>query len=206
MATLFKRGLSVSAAVQSNMVKTPIQVYGIEGRYASALYSAAHKKNTLATVESDLQKFKQLFAQDARFKQFVLDPTLKNAKKMNAVKEIGQKLGVTDECSNFFGVLAENGRLAKLEGVISSFETIMRAHKGELFVEVTSASDLSKAHQSSLNDALSKFNKAGKHLTVKYIVKPELVGGLIVNIGDKYVDMSIATRVKKYTSALKEAL
>ncbi|CEF66038.1 ATP synthase subunit O, mitochondrial [Strongyloides ratti] len=205
MANIFKRSLSLSATV-NNMVKTPIQVYGVEGRYASALYSAAVKSKTLENVDKDLQKVKQLYETDAKFKEFAINPTLQNDKKKEAVKKIAKALGVSKEATNFFGVLAENGRLNILEAVINSFESIMRAHKGELFVEVTSAAPLSKAHQSSLSDALGKFNKGGKNLTVKYIVKPEIVGGLIVNLGDKYVDMSMATRIKKYHDALNEAL
>uniref|UniRef100_A0A0N4ZMP8 ATP synthase peripheral stalk subunit OSCP, mitochondrial n=1 Tax=Parastrongyloides trichosuri TaxID=131310 RepID=A0A0N4ZMP8_PARTI len=202
---MFKRSLSLSTPV-SNMIRTPIQVYGVEGRYAAALYSAASKTKTLEGVEKDLQKVKQLYSTDAKFKEFVLNPTLKNEKKRQAVQKIGQELGVSKEATNFFGVLAENGRLNKLESVINSFESIMRAHKGELFVEVTSAAPLSKNHQSSLNDALAKFNKGGKKLTIKFNVKPEIIGGLIVNMGDKFVDMSMATRIKKYQTALKEAL
>lgn len=205
MANIFKRSLSLSAAVNS-MVKTPIQVYGVEGRYASALYSAAVKTKTLETVDKDLQKVKELYDNDAKFKEFAINPTLKNEKKKEAILKIGQSLGVSKEANNFIALLAENGRLDILEAVINSFESIMRAHRGELFVEVTSAAPLSKSHHSSLNDALAKFNKGGKKLEIKYNVKPEIIGGLIVNLGDKYVDMSMATRIKKYQTALNEAL
>lgn len=66
----------------------------------------------------------------------MLDPTLKAVKKKAAVDAIGSKLGLAKESVNFLGVLAENGRLNKLESVVSSFESIMRAHRGELFVQV----------------------------------------------------------------------
>jgi len=37
-------------------------------------------------------------------------------------------------------------------------------------------------------------------------VNPDIIGGLIVDVGDKHIDMSIATKVQKYTKLLKEAL
>merc|ERR1712212_1058818 len=53
---ILARGLSTSASSQQ-LVKPPVQVYSLEGRYAAALYSAAHKKKALAAVEKDLKEF-----------------------------------------------------------------------------------------------------------------------------------------------------
>ncbi|KAL6728967.1 hypothetical protein Aduo_000066 [Ancylostoma duodenale] len=133
---------------------------------------------------------------------FVLDPTLKGLKKKHAILAVAQKLGLAKESTNFLGLLAENGRLSKLEAVVASYEHIMRAHRGELFVQVTSAEPLSKSHESALSDALHKMAKSGQKLNVTYTVKPSIMGGLVVTIGDKYVDLSIASRIKK----LKETL
>ncbi|KAK5981505.1 Mitochondrial ATP synthase O subunit [Trichostrongylus colubriformis] len=202
MAQMLKRSFSVSATAYSNLVKVPAQVHGIEGRYASALYSAAHKQKVLEQVEKDLQKIRGVFQQEPSFKEFVLNPTLKRTKKKVITLEIAKKLGLAQESSNFLALLAENGRLSKLEAVVSSFEHIMRAHRGELSIEVTSAEPLSKAHESAFNDALQKMVKSGQKLQVSYKVKPSIMGGLVVTIGDKYVDLSIASRVKK----LKEVI
>ncbi|ETN70087.1 hypothetical protein RB195_005474 [Necator americanus] len=202
MAQMLKRSFSMSAAAFSGLVKAPVAVHGIEGRYAAALYSAAHKQKNLEQVDKDLQKIKGIYQQDAKFKDFVRDPTLKGLKKKQAVLAIAQKLGLTKESTNFLGILAENGRLSKLEAVVASYEHIMRAHRGELFVQVTSAEPLSKSHESALSDALHKMAKSGQKLNVTYTVKPAIMGGLVVTIGDKYVDLSIASRIKK----LKETL
>ncbi|KAE9552905.1 hypothetical protein FO519_003890 [Halicephalobus sp. NKZ332] len=203
---MLKRGFSMSATVCQQTVKTPVQVHGVEGRYASALYTAAYKQKSLDNVEKDLQKFKDLYKTNKQFKEFVLDPTLKAHKRRTAIQAISKNLGVSKESANLVDLLAENGRLSKLESVINSFETIMRAHKGELFVEVTSAEPLSKKHESALSDALQKFAKSGQKLHITFNTKPSIVGGLVVTVGDKYVDLSIASRIKKYTEALETAI
>ncbi|KAK6042120.1 ATP synthase F1, delta subunit [Cooperia oncophora] len=203
MAQMLKRSFSVSATAFSGLVKAPAQVHGIEGRYASALYSAAYKQKSLEQVDKDLQKIRSIYQQDASFREFVLvNPTLRGQKKKVVTLEIAKKLGLAKESTNFLGLLAENGRLSKLEAVVSSFEHIMRAHRGELFVQVTSAEPLTKSHESALNDALNKMAKSGQKLNVTYTIKPSIMGGLVVTIGDKYVDLSIASRVKK----LKEVI
>ncbi|PAV83649.1 hypothetical protein WR25_21673 [Diploscapter pachys] len=204
---LIKRSFSVSTISHAGqVVKVPIQVHGIEGRYASALYTAAHRNNKLDQVEKDLKNVRDVYQSNAKFKDFVLDPTLKAVKKKAAVDAIGSKLGLAKESVNFLGVLAENGRLNKLESVVSSFESIMRAHRGELFVQITSAESLSNSHQQQISEALGKLTKSGQKLTITYAVKPSIVGGLVVTIGDKYVDLSIASRIKKYTDVLQTAV
>uniref|UniRef100_A0A1I7WNI8 ATP synthase subunit O, mitochondrial n=1 Tax=Heterorhabditis bacteriophora TaxID=37862 RepID=A0A1I7WNI8_HETBA len=44
--------------------------------------------------------------------------------------------------------------------------------------------------------------KPGQKLTMTYSVKPSIIGGLLVTIGDKYVDLSIASRIKKFKETL----
>ena len=208
MATnVLTRSFSTSSIARAGqLIKTPVQVHGIEGRYASALYSAAHKNNTLETVDKDLGTVKSVLKENPKFRDFVLDPTLKALKKRSAITEIAKKLSLSKESTNLLGLLAENGRLNKLDAVVASFESIMRAHRGEVFVQVTSAEPLSRNHESALNDALSKLVTKGQKVTITYNVKPSIVGGLVVNIGDKYVDLSIASRIKKYKEVLHSAV
>lgn len=57
---IFKRCLSTTTQL-AQQVRPPIQVYGIEGKYASALYSCAYKQKSLETVDKDLHKIKDLY-------------------------------------------------------------------------------------------------------------------------------------------------
>lgn len=73
------RQFSASSAVRDKLAKPALQIYGIEGRYAHALYSAASKKNSLEKVEADVGKVKVLcpdvfhqFA-DALFSQYPIN-------------------------------------------------------------------------------------------------------------------------------------
>ncbi len=52
---------------------------------------------------------------------------------------------------------------------------------------------------------LKKFIKPGQSLNITKTVKPEILGGMVVKVGDQYVDMSIAARIKKYEEAMKAA-
>ncbi|KAH7722372.1 ATP-3 protein [Aphelenchoides avenae] len=206
---VLKRSFSVSSIVGQagqGVIRPPVQVYGVEGKYAAALYSSAVKSKKLDTVDKDLKSVHDLYSSHKQFKGFVDDPTLNRYKKKEAVMAVLSKIGVSTEAQNFFGMLAENGRMNKLKNVLNSFDEIMRAHRGQLDVEVTSAEELSAKHKSALQDALGSFAKQGQKLNVNFAVKPSLVGGLVVTIGDKYVDLSVASRIKKLSSAIEGAI
>lgn len=113
----------------------------MEGRYASALYTAAAKSNELAKVESDLGKIQAVIAKSPLVKAFLSDPTLGREKKRALVGQLlgGSQQAYAPAIVNLFGVMAENGRLGLSAKVIAAFEEIMRAHRGEVSVLITSA-------------------------------------------------------------------
>ncbi|CAK1585458.1 unnamed protein product [Parnassius mnemosyne] len=199
------RSLSTSAAT-AQLVKPPIQVFGLEGRYAAALYSAGSKKKTLDTVEKELSHFQQSIKSDIKLKEFLMNPTLKRSLKVDALKHVSTMTKLSPTTSNLLGLLAENGRLSKLEGVINAFKIMMAAHRGEVTCEVITAKPLDQAQRQSLEAALKKFMKANETLVLTAKVDPSLIGGMVVSIADKYVDMSVASKVKKYTELISAAV
>ncbi|XP_013191410.1 ATP synthase subunit O, mitochondrial [Amyelois transitella] len=204
-SNMLVRSLSTSAAA-AQMVKPPVQVFGLEGRYASALYSAASKNKTLDTVEKELVKFQQSIKTDNKLKEFILNPTLKRNLKAEALKTVATKTNLSPTTSNLLGLLAENGRLQKLEAVINAFKIMMAAHRGEVTCEVITAKPLDAAQKQNLEAALKKFLKGNETLQLTAKVDPSLLGGMVVSIGDKYVDMSVASKVKKYTELISAAV
>jgi F-type H+-transporting ATPase subunit O len=60
--------------------------------------------------------------------------------------------------------------------------------------------------KAELETALKSFLKQGQKLLLTVKVDPAIIGGLVVSIGDKYVDMSIASKIKKYTDIITAAV
>ncbi|CAB3368984.1 Hypothetical predicted protein [Cloeon dipterum] len=137
-AILSVRAFSSSAAAKQ-LVKTPIQVFGLEGRYASALYSAASKEKKLEVVEKELVGLKNQMKADARLQEFIKDPSMKRLVKKDILTKIAGVLKLSNLSTNLLTLLAENGRLKNLDTVISTFKTLMAAHRGEVVCEVTTA-------------------------------------------------------------------
>lgn len=102
--------------------------------------------------------------------------------------------------------MAENGRLNKLQGIVNAFKIFTSATRGEIICEVVSAKPLDAETKSQLQTALNAFLKKGETILLHTKVDPAIMGGLIVSIGDKYVDMSVASKIKKYTDIIQTAV
>ncbi|XP_052597167.1 ATP synthase subunit O, mitochondrial [Peromyscus californicus insignis] len=189
----------------AKLVRPPVQVYGIEGRYATALYSAASKQNKLDQVEKELLRMGQLL-RDPKVSLAVLNPYIKRSIKVKSLKDISTKEKFSPLTANLMSLLAENGRLSNTQGVISAFSTIMSVHRGEVPCMVTTASPLEEAVLSELKTVLNSFLRQGQVLKLEVKTDPSIMGGMIVRIGEKYVDMSTKSKILKLSKAMRDLL
>jgi len=127
-------------------------------------------------------------------------------KKKQVFKAIVKKLKYSDLTENLFATIADNTRFGKFDSVLKSFIKIMSAHKGEITCEIVTAQLLNAESLKEVTAAIGGFVKPGQKLNITTKVDPSIIGGMIVSIGDKYVDMSIASRIKHYARSIEEAL
>ncbi|KAG5333058.1 ATPO synthase, partial [Acromyrmex heyeri] len=185
------------------MVKPPVQVFGLEGRYATALFSAATKQKALDAVEKDLISFQGLLKKDTTLIDFIKNPSISRKDKVEAFKAIGSKSGMNPTTENLLALLAENGRLAKLNVIINLYKLLMAANRGEVVCEVITASPLDADIKTKLESTLKRLLKKGETALLTTKVDPSIIGGMIISVGDKYVDMSIASKIKMYTDLIE---
>lgn len=108
--------------------------------------------------------------------------------------------------SNFLALVAENGRLKMLRKMITMFLAVMVAHRNEALCEVITAKPLDDGSRKALMDALKKFVKEGKNITLTEKVDSSIIGGMIVGVEDKHIDMSIARKIQMYTDILQQSI
>ena len=178
----------------------------MEGSYAHALFSAASKSNNLEKVEQELTTISGFMASDQAFANFLSTPVLSRADKTQAVEKALTAKKMSATTVNFFGAMAENNRLAETAGVIKAFGTLMSAHRREVECTVTSAAPLSKAELASITKSLSGFTEKGETVKVTTLVDESILGGLKVEVGDKFVDMSTRTKINKVVATLSEPI
>ncbi|KAG8518550.1 ATP synthase subunit O, mitochondrial [Galemys pyrenaicus] len=146
------------------------------GRYATALYSAASKQNKLEQVEKELVRVAQLL-KEPKMATSILNPHVKRSIKVKSLNDMTAKERFSPLTVNLINLLAENGRLNNTPAIISAFTTMMSVHRGEVPCTVTTAS-----------------------------TDPSIMGGMIVRIGEKYVDMSAKTKIQKLSKVMRETV
>ncbi|KAL7395274.1 hypothetical protein ABVT39_013553 [Epinephelus coioides] len=198
------RQLSTSVArPAAKLIKPPIQVYGVEGRYATALFSAASKQNKLDQVEQELGKLSAMI-KDPKMSSIVMNPHIKRSLKQKTFHDALAKAKVSPIIVNLINVLADNGRLPLTGDVITAFGKMMSAQRGEVVCSVTTAQPLDEANLADLKVALKGFLQKGESIKLETKSDASILGGMIVSIGDKYVDMSTKTKIQKLTKLIRE--
>ncbi|XP_023221399.1 ATP synthase subunit O, mitochondrial-like, partial [Centruroides sculpturatus] len=158
------RHFSTSVRNQASLIQPPIAVFGIEGRYATALYSAACKEKKLEATETELKRLNQLLTKDVKLAEFISNPLIKKFIKRDQLTDALKKQNFSNLTINFISVLAENARLRNLKGVLDTFANIMSAYRGELLCEVITAKRLEDAQLKELETALQGFLKKGEKI------------------------------------------
>jgi len=197
-------------------------------KYSHAVYGAALAKSpqTLTKVASELAAVSKTLAADAKVSEFFSNPTLSVQERATGLEALysgidGGKL--SDVTKNLLKVLSENGRLGETPGVIEGFNELFSQYKGEVNVTVTSATPLPKDVLTRLEATLkqSQTAQAAKVLKVTNKVRvypssiqeyqthftlqvnPALLGGLVVDFGEKTIDLSVQSRVTKLNNILQ---
>lgn len=106
---------------------------------------------------------------------------------------------------NFLVIVADNGRLNLLKRIIKMFLAVMQAHRNEALCEVITAKPLDEESRRALMDALKNFVKE-KNIQLTEKVDPKIIGGVIVGVEDKHIDMSISRKIQMYTDIIKQSV
>jgi len=199
------RALSTSRAVADDLIRPPIQKFGVEGRYAHALYSAAAKTDSLNKVEKEINSLTKLIKTDGGLHTFLKDPVMSRGEKTSVIQDTLTKQKYSPTVVNFFGALAENNRLPEYQEILSCFGELMSAHRNEVNCTITSAKALDTKTLNAVKKSLAGFAGEGATISVSATVDESILGGLVIEIGDKYIDMSTSTRIQKIKDSMLKA-
>ncbi|KAJ5150129.1 ATP synthase subunit 5 [Penicillium atrosanguineum] len=171
-------------------------------------YQASTKSSALDQTSKAIANLGQTLKADPKLHTILGAPTLTVSDKKQIIEELQKVAGAdkADILKNFLATLAENNRLGSLKGVCEKFATLMSAHRGEIELSITSA-QLDTKTINRLEKAVAKSEYSqGKKLKIVTKVNSDLVGGLVVEIGDRTVDLSVSSKIAKMNKALTDAL
>src|SRR5947207_15745183 len=166
--------------------------------YARALYDAAREKDRVASVREELADFVQAMHDVPELRAVLANPQVDRRAKAAALEGL---LAEGDELvRNFLRLLAEKGRIGELDEVQREFERLVAAAEGQLDVELTTAYELSEDESSAIVDQIAM--ASGRRVRATRSVDPELIGGIVLQVGSRRVDSSVRGRRARLRRAL----
>ena len=171
--------------------------------YAIALYELSKENSELDKVEDEMKKLNKLLDSSADFKEMILSPIVAKDDKKNVIFKIADQNNFSETFKKFLGFVAIKNRLFFLGKIIESFLNLVSNNKGELKAKLVSSKKLSIEEQKKIQSELSKDFKSLLNIDYKY--DPDLIAGLIIQVGSVMVDTSIKTKLKKLEKNMIEA-
>ena len=175
----------------------------ISDRYASALYDLAAEKKIVDLVLEDLTFLQKCIQENKDLKLLAKSPLITSSDKLNIFEKILSKRKADNLTNTFLKVISRNKRFAKLSSIIFQFMNINSQKRGDVLADVTSADELSDKQKNGIRDQLKQ--TLGEKLSLNFNVDRKIIGGLIVKVGSKMVDSSLATKINKLKIAMREA-
>jgi len=163
--------------------------------YALALYELAKESSDLDKVEIGINGINRLLNESADFREMILSPTIKKEEKQKVIFEIADQNNFSKILKKFLGFLAIKNRLFFLNQIITSFLNFVSSGKGELKAKLSSSRKLSKEELEKIQKELS--NNFQTSIKIEYKYDPDLIGGLIIQVGSVMVDTSIKSKLRQ---------
>lgn len=195
-----------SSSQKEEPVKVPITVHGVAGKYAAAFYVIAVRAKALEPIYEEMQQIVQAAEKSSTFADFLKDMSVSNKDKVKAVQGLFEELGFSEITVNFLALLAENGRLHGLKEIVNCLTELVLAYRKQVKAMVTTVVELKPKEMEDLKKSLKRFVKPDETILLEQKIDKRILGGLVVDIGEKHIDLSIATKLKNMERVLLEPL
>ena len=177
-----------------------MSVSKIANRYAKSFIDLGKEKNQLDELISDLKSFLEMTA-NKDFSVFLKSPIINADKKLNVFNAMFEDK-VHEETMAFFRMVVRKGRENILPQIIQNVLDRYNQRLGITKVNITSASQLSENEINKITEKLKKSSLVIDRIEFVKNIDPALLGGFIIEIGDKLIDASIAGKMKKIRKEL----
>jgi F-type H+-transporting ATPase subunit delta len=170
--------------------------------YARALFELCMERggrDHAEAIGSELEEILELARADAGFNEFLASRVVGVKKRREALQRI---LG--DNCSEltlqFLLLLNRKDRLGRIMGFVAAFDSIVQHELGRIEVDIFTASPLDPSEIDAIRDQIA--DAVGKDVVPHPYTDPAMIGGVKLRIGDRLIDASLATRLRRVREQL----
>jgi ATP synthase F1 delta subunit len=161
--------------------------------YARALFEVGREQGKLDELREQLAQLADALESDRQLAIFFFSPYFSTAEKEQGLERMLD--GADESFLNFVRLLIEKHRMPVLFRIRVEYERLWDGANKVLPVEITSAIALDPATTENLGTTIGE--RTGRKVTLAARVDPEIIGGIIVRVGNSILDASIRNRLEQ---------
>jgi len=170
--------------------------------YAEALFDLAQRDDDLELYAQQLGLFADLVEAENDFRLFLASPQIEPSEKKKVVRDVFEG-HVPDRLLRFLYVVIDKRRTRVLPEMAAEFKAIVNQHFGRLKVDITLASEPDEALKEELKERLGRMLE--KEILPRFRIDPRIIGGVVIRVGDSFMDGSIRNRLHRLRRSMLKA-
>ncbi|MEW6041506.1 MAG: ATP synthase F1 subunit delta [Elusimicrobiota bacterium] len=163
---------------------------------AGLLFKIALEKNVVDVVNKDMDLIKKAQAIQPQVWNLLSNPAIPLDDKLNVFQK-----KLSEATISFLKYIIEKREINRISTIADEFSKIVREYKNIEDVLVETAFPLDKNEISAISEKLSAF--VGRRVELDVKILPELIGGVILHLKDRVIDLSYRTQLKKIKECLR---
>jgi F-type H+-transporting ATPase subunit delta len=160
--------------------------------YARSLFEVAKEQDKIDLVREQLGEFADALNETRELQVFFFSPYFSTAEKQDGLDRAVS--GADPAFVNFLKLLIENHRMPVIFRVRRGYDVLWEEENKLLPVLVTSAVELDEKTVSQIGDKIAE--QTGRKVDLSAEVDPDILGGIVVRVGNSILDASIRNRLE----------
>jgi len=174
---------------------------GVAKRYAVALFDAAVKQDVAEQVNDDLSSFVQLLRENSNLRGFLKSPEILTEDKKRLIVDVfGER--TAGLFVKFILLLIDKKRLINILNITDSYRQLFEQLQGIVEAKVITAAPLDADLEQRVVERLEQ--ATNKTIRISKTIDPDIIGGMIVIVGDNILDGSIRHKLEQIRRSLSE--
>lgn len=168
--------------------------------YAQAVFNVARAENMVDQVEDELRQLKDDITNNLELKKNLTDPSIENYEKIKVMLEILGDDG-SKAIKSFAAMMVILDAIDSFEQTYKDFVELANQLKRQVSIEVISVIELDREILNEIKENVDK--KTGLDVRIKNVLDKNIIGGIVIKIGDKVIDLSIKDKLEDLKNKLK---
>ena len=170
--------------------------------YGDALFEIAAEGNRMDAFLEEADGLLTVLKENAELSKIMTHPKIVKEEKIKIIEDIFAGK-VSSEMVGLLRMIVDKGHFEEADAVLLYFIDSVKEYKNIGTAYVTSAMELSEAQKAAVEKRLLETTRYVK-FEMHYAVDSELIGGMVIRIGDRVVDSSVKTKLYDLTRELSK--